>query len=164
MHIIANFIDKLNRLVGQVVSWLALLLVFLVIGDVLFRYLFSVSMAWTAELAWHLFSLLFLLAAGYTFQADRHVRVDVFYQRFSLRHQQLVNLLGCLFFLLPFCAIGFWESLSFVKSAYDFGETSADPGGLSHRFLIKAAIPIGFLWLGLQGVSTIIKNFYELTK
>lgn len=38
------------------------------------------------------------------------------------------------------------------------GEISSDPGGLEARWLVKALIPLGFFFLGLQGISALIKN------
>ncbi len=159
---IATRIDLINRWTGLTVSWFALILVLLMVVEVLLRYLFNISSAWTAELEWHLFSLVFLLGAGWALQEDRHVRVDVFYQRFSERTKRWIDLFGHVLLLTPFCFVGIIESLGFVKSAYLFQETSADPGGLPYRFLIKSAIPIGFLLLGLQSISLALKNLIFL--
>jgi TRAP-type mannitol/chloroaromatic compound transport system permease small subunit len=150
-------IDRFTALIGKSVSWLSLILVLVMVVDVVLRYWLSITSAASFELEWHLFAMIFLLGSAYALREDRHVRVDVFYQRFSRRTRAIINLLGTLFLLLPFCAITFWESLSFVQHAYEMGETSPDPGGLPARFLIKSAIPAGFLLLGLQGVSEALK-------
>lgn len=144
--------------VGKSVSWLALVLVAVIIVDVLLRYFFSITSAASFELEWHLFAALFMLATAWTLQQDRHVRVDLFYQRFSFKGKAWVNLIGTVFFLLPFCVVAGYESLSFVKASFELGETSPDPGGLPARYLIKSTIPISFLLLGLQGILEVIKN------
>ena len=155
-------IDRFIATTGKSVSWLAFVLVLVIIVDVFLRYTFSISSAGSSELEWHLFSVLFLLAAPWAFQVDRHVRVDVFHQRFSPKMKKWIELTGCVVLLLPFCAVGFWESIGFVKSAYLVGERSADPGGLPYRFLIKGAIPASFLLLGLQSISIILKTIFAL--
>lgn len=154
-----NLIDKINTLIGKAVSWLTLLLVIIIVIDVALRYLFSITSAVSFELEWHLFAAIFLLGAAWTFQEDKHVRVDVFYHRFSEKRKSWVNLIGTIVLLLPFCAVGFWESLSFVESSFLLNETSPQPGGLPARYLIKSTIPIGFLLLGLQGISIIFDSF-----
>ncbi len=144
------------------VSWLTLLLVFVIVIDVAFRYLFNVTSAASFELEWHLFAVIFLLGAAYTLQQDKHVRVDVFYNRFSEKSKAWINLVGTTLLLLPFCAVAFWESLSFVEYSFAVRETSPDPGGLPARYLIKAAIPVGFLLLGLQGINLILQSITKL--
>lgn len=131
--------------------------------DVAFRYLFNKTSAASFELEWHLFATIFLLGAAYTLQQDKHVRVDVFYTKFSAKGKAWVNLLGTLLLLIPFCLVAFWESLSFVANSFAVRETSPDPGGLPARYIIKATIPIGFGLLALQGISTILKSIKKLT-
>lgn len=155
-------IDKIVKQVGTLVSWLSLLLVIVIVIDVALRYLFNVTSAASFELEWHLFAVIFLLGAGYTLQQDKHVRVDVFYHRFSEKTKAWINLIGTLLLLLPFCVVAFWESLSFVEYSFAVRETSPDPGGLPARYLIKAAIPVGFLLLGLQGINLILQSLTKL--
>lgn len=155
-------IDRLIKHIGQAVSWLTLVLVLVIIVDVFLRYVFNTTSAASFELEWHLFAAIFLLGTAYTLQNDKHVRVDVFYHRFSEKGKAWVNLIGTVFLLLPFCAVAFWESLSFVASSYSVLETSPDPGGLPARYIIKSAIPIGFFLLGLQGVSILLNSLRKI--
>ena len=155
-------IDKIIKQVGQAISWLTLLLVLIIVIDVFLRYVFNTTSAASFELEWHLFAAVFLLGAAYTLQNDKHVRVDVFYHRFSEKGKAIVNLIGTLLLLLPLCMIAFWESLSFVSSSFAVLETSPDPGGLPARYIIKSAIPIGFFLLGLQGISTALKSIFKI--
>jgi len=157
-----GIIDRLNDWIGKTVSWLSLILVLVIVIDVAMRYIFSITSAASFELEWHLFAVIFLLGAAYTLQHDKHVRVDVFYHRFSKKTQGWVNLIGTVTLLLPFCAVACWESLSFVESSYAFRETSPDPGGLPARYVIKAAIPAGFFLLGLQGISEFLKSIKRI--
>lgn len=159
-----NVIDRINEWIGKSASWLSLLLVIVIIVDVFLRYVYSITSAASFELEWHLFAAMFLLGAGWTFQQDKHVRVDVFYNRFNPKTKAWVNLLGCLILLLPLCYVGVTEGFQFANNAYKLGETSPDPGGLPARFVIKSAIPISFLLLGMQGVSEILKSIKTLLK
>jgi len=145
------FIDRLTRRIGSMVSWLSLLLVLVIVYDVFTRYVLSSSSVAVQELEWHLFALIFLLGAAVTLQQDKHVRVDVFYSRFSPRQQALVNLVGGVVFLLPFSVVLVVSSWPFVYNSFMIMESSPDPGGLGFRFLLKGAIPVGFVMLLLQG-------------
>lgn len=157
-----QWIDRINQTIGKATSWLTLLLVLVIVVDVSLRYAFSITSAASFELEWHLFAIIFLLGAAYTFQQDRHVRVDVFYDRFSERSKAWVNLIGTFFLLLPFCVVTAYESFSFVRSSYELKETSPQPGGLPATWVIKSVIPLGFMLLALQGVSVILTSIKTL--
>jgi TRAP-type mannitol/chloroaromatic compound transport system permease small subunit len=114
------------------------------------------------ELEWHLFAIIFLLSAGYTLSIDEHVRVDVFYSRFSEKKQAWINLFGSFFFLIPLCIILIISSENFVFISFRVGETSPDAGGLPARYILKAFIPISFLFLLLQGIAVVFKSLFKI--
>lgn len=155
---VSNAIHRLNEWVGRGVSWLTALLVVLVCFDVVTRYLFSDTSAWVMELEWHLFALIFLLGAGYAFRHDKHVRVDLFYARFTEREKALVNLLGALLFLIPWSLLVIYASYDYAMISYKIRETSPDPGGLPARYIIKFAIVLGATLLLLQGIASLIDS------
>lgn len=115
------------------------------------------SMTGIAELQWHIFSLLVMLSGAYALKENRHIRVDVASAQFSTRTRIWVDLLGDLFFLLPFFAILGWYSLAFVETSFNFGEQS-NAGGLVDRYLVKAVLPIGSVLMLVAGVGRILRN------
>ena len=163
---IAAAIERFSEWTGRAVAWLVLAMVLLICYDVAMRYFFQAGSVALQELEWHLFSLIFLLGAGYTFKHDGHVRVDVLFQwrRVTARHRAWIDVFGVLFLLWPFCALIVWSSFPFVYNAYVFGEGSPDPGGLPYRFLLKAAIPLGFLLIAVQGLGHLIRNLQVLSE
>ncbi len=152
-------IDSTNLFVGKLAGWLALLMVAVVTVDVIMRYLFNISFVFVQELEWHMFGVLFLLGAGYTLLIDGHVRVDLFYQRFTQKTQAWINLIGVVFFLIPGCLMVLDTSWNFFHQSFMMGEGSPDPGGIPARYVLKAFIPLGFILLILQGVSMGIKSW-----
>jgi TRAP-type mannitol/chloroaromatic compound transport system permease small subunit len=160
-RMIADAIDRLNEAIGRAVAWLTTALVLLVCIDVFFRYLLDRTANWVMELEWHLFSMIFLLGAAYTLKHDRHVRVDLFYERFSKRDQALVNLVGSLLFLLPWSVLLCWVSAGYAWEAFQSGEASPNPGGLALFWPIKAMIPLGLFLLFLQGIAQLIRAWLQ---
>lgn len=159
----ANKLDALSEGIGRAVSWLTLALVVLVVLNVSLH-LFRVGSVALQELEWHLFALIFLLAAGYTLKHDEHVRVDILYQRLAPRPRAWVDLAGSLLFLLPLCAVIIYSSTPFAYAAFSYQESSPDPGGLPYRFLLKSAIPVAFFLLALQGLSMIARSVATLAR
>ncbi|MCR9250421.1 MAG: TRAP transporter small permease subunit [bacterium] len=153
-----NAIDTLNEYVGKAVSWLTTILVLVICFDVIMRYLFTWSSAAVFELEWHIFASIFMVGSAYALKHDKHVRVDLFYSKFSEKKKAWVNLIGTLIFLFPFCIVIIWTSIPFVQNSFRILETSPDPGGLPARFIIKSTIPIGFILLLLQGVSIVTNS------
>ena len=158
---IVKFIDSLNEVIGRAVTWLTTLLVLVVCFDVFTRYLLKSSSVAVQELEWHIFSVIFLVASAYSLRHNKHVRVDVLYMNFTPRTKSLVNFLGSLLFLTPFCLVAIWGSQNFVMNSFNIGEISPDPGGLPFRFILKAMIPFGFILVFLQGIALTCRSWLE---
>ncbi len=157
---VVHAINRLNERVGEYASWLNVVLIFLVCIDVFNRYLLNVSTAWMTELEWHLFALIFLLSAGYSWKHDRHVRVDLFYVKFSTRNKAMVDALGSIFFLIPWTFALLVVSWKYAWKSLEIRESSPDPGGLAAFYPIKFALCIGLFLLLLQAVSQLISHLH----
>ena len=157
------FVARVERavdLIGRAAAWLTLSIVVLMAIDVLMRYAFSIGSVWAQELEWHLLAPLVLFGMTYALLKGEHVRVDVFYARYSPRTQAAVDLLSALL-AVAMAALVIRYSIQFVSQSYVINEISSDPGGLTHRWVLKALIPVGFAVFGLmaaaQGVSAALR-------
>lgn len=150
-------IDRWFLKVGEFASLFSIVLVFMILLDVVARYLFSTSAAWFTELEWHVFSIIFLYGTIYTLQYDDHVRVDVWYTKMSVRQQLWVNLIGTILFLLPWCIVIMYTSFHYAHHSWIMNETSPDPGGLAYRYVIKFAITGSFGLLLVYGIFYAMK-------
>lgn len=110
-----------------------------------------------AELQWHLFAVMVMFGGAYALAEEKHVRVDFIYAHLGYRGRAIVDILGDVCLLLPFCTIVFWLSLSFVGLAYRSGEQS-DYGGLIDRYLVKSVLPLGLALLFAAGLGRVIAN------
>jgi TRAP-type mannitol/chloroaromatic compound transport system permease small subunit len=155
-------IDKLNEKVGTAVSWLTIVLVLVTCYDVIVRYIFKESSVAFQELEWHLFAVIFLAGSAYTLKMNEHVRVDIFYSRFSKEKKALIDFIGSILFLIPFTLMVIYSSKDFVINSFLIDETSPDAGGLPVRYIVKAFIPLSFFLLLLQGVALSFKSFLNL--
>ena len=154
-------IERLVDLVGRATSWLALVIVVLMATNVVLRYLFSYGSVWAQELEWHLLAPLILFGIAYALLKGEHVRVDVAYAHFSAKNQARVNLLAALL-CVAISLLVIWLSLAYVQQAYVIDEKSPDPGGLTHRWILKALIPAGFLLVALQSAVEVAKSWLKL--
>jgi len=156
---IERFVDR----VGRAVSWLALVIVALMSVNVVLRYLFSIGSVWAQELEWHLLVPLILFGCSYALRHGEHVRVDIVYGRFSSRTKVAVDLVSSML-VIAISALFIWFSLHYVQQAYVIDEGSPDPGGLPHRYVLKALLPIGFALLLAQGVAGVLGSLDKLRR
>jgi TRAP-type mannitol/chloroaromatic compound transport system permease small subunit len=154
-------IERFIDLTGRATSWLALVIVVLMAVNVLLRYLFSQGSVWAQELEWHLLAPLILFGMSYALLHGEHVRVDVMYAGFSARNKLLVDLLSA-FLCIAISVAVIWLSFQYVQQSYVINERSADPGGLTHRWVLKALIPLGFAFLILQCVAIVLGTVEKL--
>jgi TRAP-type mannitol/chloroaromatic compound transport system permease small subunit len=157
---LARKIDAFQERWGQAVSWLMFGMVAVVFGDVVFRYVFNRSSVFVQELEWHLFGMVYLLAAGYTMLYDEHVRIDIMYAKWPPRKKAAVDFVLLFVMFLPSVLMIIYTTWPFVKHSFAVNEGSPDPGGIPLRWAYKSVIILGFLLLLLQGFSQAVKNFY----
>ena len=156
------YIDTLSKYAGALAAVLVLVLSLLVAYDAGMRYLFSEGSIALQEIEWHLFDTIFLLGLSYALKHDKHVRVDIFFERYSLDTKATVQILGMLFLVIPFSLIFLNDALDMTYQSFLQHEVSPDPGGLSDRWFIKAMLVFGFILLILQAVSEVLKAYHRL--
>lgn len=163
----------LGLLVGRVTSWLVLLVMAAVLLTVLLNatgineiaswndkvLLFGNALTINSitELQWHLFGVLTLFGGTYALHHDTHVRVDLIYHRLSPSHRAMVDVIGHLVLLMPFCLLVAWLSKHFVTMSFMTGEKS-NYGGLTDRYLIKAILPISLVFLALGALGQVFEK------
>jgi TRAP-type mannitol/chloroaromatic compound transport system permease small subunit len=157
----AGGIERFVDAAGRAVSWLALVIVALMSTNVILRYLFSTGSVWAQELEWHLLVPLILFGASYALRHGEHVRVDIVYGRFSQRNKDLVDFVSAIL-AMAIAALFIWYSVFYVQQSWVIDEGSPDPGGIPHRFLLKALIPIGFALLLAQSFASALNSWHKL--
>lgn len=150
-------IDTLNEKVGSVILWAVLASVLISAANAISRKAFDLSSNAWLEIQWYLFAAVFMLGAGYTYLKNEHVRIDVFSGRLSARGRTWIDILGIIFFLMPWVILMLFLGIPFFTQAFDSGEMSSNAGGLI-RWPAYLLIPVGVALLGLQALSELIKR------
>jgi TRAP-type mannitol/chloroaromatic compound transport system permease small subunit len=158
---LAGGIDAIVDAFGRIVAWVMLALVLLISANVLLRYLFSVGSVATQELEWHLMSPIVLIGMAYALLHDGHLRVDLIYVKLPERARLVINLAASLIGVI-FSGLVIYVAWKYVLQSYAIDEGSPDPGGLPHRFILKAFIPLGFALLLLYSIAEAIHDWLAL--
>ncbi len=159
---ILRSLDAVGEWSGRAVAWLTLPMVLVTCTIVLLRYVFHLGWIGLQESVSYLHACVFLIGAAYTLRHEGHVRVDIFYQRFSERGRAWVDLCGALLLLGPVCVFIAWESWDYVVAAWRVREGSPDAGGLPLVYLLKSLIPALAVLLLLQGAASVLRNLLYL--
>jgi TRAP-type mannitol/chloroaromatic compound transport system permease small subunit len=164
LHACVHHIDAFTDRCGRLLTWLILFMAILTTCIVILRYGFRIGSIPTQEAVTYLHGCVFMLGAAYALKTGAHVRVDIFYRKFSPRARAWTNSLGGIVFLLPLCAFILMSSWDYVSESWGMRETSAEPGGIPAVFLLKSLIPLMAINLALQGVAEILRSALVLVE
>lgn len=109
------------------------------------------------EMEWHLHATLFLLALGYGYVKDAHVRIELVRDTLRPRTRVWIELLGAALFLVPYCYVVIKYGAENALRSFHIGEGSDAQTGLAHRFIIKGMLPVGFVFVAMAGLSAVLK-------
>ncbi len=157
-------VDNVTKKLGSAISWFWIALMAVICVNVFMKNALGQGSVRFEEIQWHIYSALFLLGLAYTMAYDDHVRVDLLYERYSLRTKAWIEIIGTLVFLLPFLAVLLYFAWPFVVKAFVDGERSSSPAGLSHYWIIKSTLVIGFGLLSLSALSRLHRCIACLTR
>jgi TRAP-type mannitol/chloroaromatic compound transport system permease small subunit len=183
---LARGIDKISKAFSLVAIWLVLLASLLSAINAFVRYglnaflglgksypnlaksLDGIARAYSdnsngfLEGQWYMFAGMVLFGAAWTLKVNEHVRVDLVFGAVSERARTWIDLIGGIFFLVPFCVVMIAITWPWFYDAWKINEGSTNAGGLV-RWPVKLILPVGFGLLLLQAISEIIKCFAALT-
>jgi TRAP-type mannitol/chloroaromatic compound transport system permease small subunit len=156
---IASFIGSVNNRI-KLVGFLILAIQVIMLYEVISRYVFNQATTWAWDVNQLLMCGMVVLAGGYTLLNRGHVRMDLFYHRWSERQKALVNLITS-FLPLIFCGVALWGVIEYTMKSISMKE----------RYSTYFAPPIYPLWIViviatflflLQVIADIILNIKTL--
>lgn len=151
-----RILEKFNTYVGQAASFVLPALTFVMMYEVISRYLFNKPTVWSFELSVFLTGSLGALGGGYGLLTKAHVTVDIFYERFSPKTKAVMDIIAWAFLMVFVLALGY---VAFPRAIDSFRrmegtETPWSPKVWPMRF----AIAIGSALLGIQATAKFIEN------
>jgi len=154
---LSRIIDAINIRVGKFVAWAIVVAILVSAINAIIRRFFGVSSNAWLELQWYLFGAVFMLCAAWTLILNEHIRIDILSSRLSKRGRDWIDIIGHLFFLLPFVGLLLWLSIPYFLKSYESGEVSSNAGGLL-IWPAKGLILLGFISMFFQWMSELIKR------
>ena len=150
-------IDSISEWSGKLVSIFIFLLTFLLLYDVIMRYVFNAPTIWCHELALHFFGAYAVLAGPYVLRYNQHVKIDIVYNLFSPRGQAIIDTFTYLLFFM-FIGILFWYGYVIAARAVELQQTVSPSPWASPLWPVKLTIPLAALLMLLQGLAHYIRT------
>jgi TRAP-type mannitol/chloroaromatic compound transport system permease small subunit len=155
-------IDSFTEVVGRAVSYLILVLIFIMVYEVLARYLFNAPTKWAYDLSYMVGGTGMLLGAGYSMLHNVHVRIDVFYGKFSMRRQRLIDTIGSIVFALPMITILTQDAWKEAIRVFVQGTRSDYGIWMPVLWPYRTAMAIAFVLFLLAAISFLIKSLLSI--
>ncbi len=144
---------KLLRLAGAIAAYVFLPgLILTSIFDISTRRFLQLGSTPLQELTWHFFFACVMFGIGYTYLVDKHVRVDILRERLSPKWRTRVERVMLIGLLIPLSLIIIWFGGRMTWLSYLQGEGSRAALGLSSRWIVKSALPLGAFLLLLAAI------------
>ena len=156
-----KFVEKYINFIGEKISYLIPVMTILMIIVIVSRYFFGVGRTDLQELVMYFHALIFLGCAGYVFNKDEHVRVDIFYRGATAKYKDLINVIFGFIFLLPLTFVVGFYSIELINMSWKIQETSTEAGGLPYVFVQKTFILLFPLTLFAAFFNQLIKTIWK---
>jgi TRAP-type mannitol/chloroaromatic compound transport system permease small subunit len=156
-----KFVEKYINFIGEKISYLIPVMTILMIIVIVSRYFFGVGRTDLQELVMYFHALIFLGCAGYVFNKDEHVRVDIFYRGATAKYKDLINVIFGFIFLLPLAFVVGFYSIELINMSWKIQETSTEAGGLPYVFVQKTFILLFPLTLFAAFFNQLIKTIWK---
>jgi TRAP-type mannitol/chloroaromatic compound transport system permease small subunit len=157
-----RIVDRLNGTIGLAVSWLILPIVLISFTVVMLRYVVGKGYPWLQESYIWLHGVAFMLAAAWVLREGGHVRVDLFYRRWSARTRAWMDLAGVFVFMMPMLVVIFVKAMPLVERSWRIREKSPTADGLEWLYLLKIAVPVFCVLVGLQGLAMAARSILTI--
>ncbi len=146
-------LEKFSTVIGRVSVWLIIVLMLVIVSDVTLRRFFVIGSTKLQELEWHIHGALFLLCLGWAYTKNSHVRIELLSEKFRPKMAAIMEMAGCLLFLLPYAAAIILFGIDYVAYSIEYNEASASATGLANRWIIKSVIVFGFFLLATSATA-----------
>ena len=157
-------IDKFSKIVGSIVCWILMPLIFAMTYEVLARKLFLAPTIWAYDISRFLYGALFMLGAAYALSKGVHIRADFLYRNFKTKNQGLIDFWLYLLFYFPGLIVFLYMTVGFVGESIQRGERGMDTTWMPYMWPIKTCLLIGIIFLLIQGVSELLKSYWAAKK
>jgi len=155
-----KIIDWICEKVGRATMYLVFAMMFILILSFVTRNIINFPLIWIIEMAQFIITAYYILGGSYSMITDDHVRMDLFYSKFSEKNKARMDAFTSifLFFYLVTLLYGSISSLNYTLETNQRLFTAWRP----YVWPIKSLMTFGILLMLLQTLSMFFKDLYRI--
>ena len=161
-YTIIRAIDRFSDITGRIIALTMLFLVVTITYEVVMRYGFNAPTVWVYESSFMVNGAAFMLGCGYALYKGAHVRTDIYWENFSERTKGIIDMISYILLFYPVMITFMVVSYDATLHSYDTGERSQESVWRAIMWPFRATIPLAALLLMIQGVSEVLKCWYQI--
>ena len=161
--------DRINIWISNLFALIFPILMIVICTQVVFRTLGRSEIgpgnqAWLDDFQWWLYGAAVLIGIGYAISTNSHVRVDIFYDKYSEQKRQRIDIIALTWFFLPFVVLCWDVTLSYAITSIIADEGSDSPNGLHNLWVLKLFMNFSFILIGFATWSAYVRRLSQATK
>ncbi len=162
MRFIVGNIDIFSNWIGKLTCLMLLPVIGAMVYEVVARKLFVAPTDWAFDTSRMFAGAMFMLGAGYALMRGVHIRADFLFRTWKPSTQATVDLI--LYLVLYFPAMLFFLKVStdYTLKAWFIWERTMDTGLMTPLAPARTAMPLGVLFLLIQGMAELLRCAYDL--
>jgi TRAP-type mannitol/chloroaromatic compound transport system permease small subunit len=149
-------VEAVNRVVGRFAMYLVFVMLGILLYSAITRSLFNQSHLWVIEMAQFTMAAYYLLGGGWTLQNNAHVRMDLFYERWTIRKRAFTDTLTAVC-LITYLVVLFYGGWSSTEYAIKYGQKNYSAWA-PPMAPIKIIMTTGIFLMLLQAVATFFRD------
>ena len=157
-------IDRFSKIVGNIVCWILIPLIFAMTYEVVMRKFFLAPTIWAYDISRFLYGALFMLGAAYALSKGVHIRADFLYRNFKTKTQGFIDFWLYILFYFPCLIVFLYMTVGFVEESIRRGERGMDTTWMPFMWPIKTCLLLGIIFLLIQGISELLKSYWAYRK
>ena len=155
-----NIVDGFNRRAGIVAMFIVIPLIGVLIYESISRTLFNKPNIWSIEMAQFIMAAYYILGGAYTLMIDGHVRMDLFYHKWSPKKKAAMDIIT-FFIVAIYLGILLFGSIKATIYAIEYKQISYSAWKPS-LIPIKLIMTLGIFMMFMQSLSALIKDIEVL--
>ena len=164
VKIFIEYVDGASEWSGKAVAWLMLPLIFELTYDSIARYVFNAPTIWSYDVSYMLYAAIFMIGGAYTLLDEKHIRIELFYDMFSLKGRAIIDIIGYVVFFFPVIGAIFYFGIEYVTDSWRLLEHCEASYWSPPIYHFKTLIPISAFLLLLQGAGKFIRAIGIITE
>lgn len=156
MILYVRYVDYVSEKFGRLMMYMVFVMIGTLLLNAITRNVINIPLSWCVEMAQFTMAAYYIVGGAYSMQLDDHVRMDLFYDRYSEKTKAKIDV-ATNFFMVFYLVCLLIGSISSTLYAIEYGQRKFSQWNPS-MIPIKVIMVFGIVLMLLQAVSILFKD------